>query len=198
MDKKGNWSLAPAYDITYIFNERGGFLPKVERCLMINGKKSDITYEDLMSVAARNNIHNPRKIIQQVTEAVKNFKYIADKYNILPEWSNRINSCINRNLLKFGMIVPYNKDNFYQNENGCLIKDIDIQPATSGAYHLLADVDNVPKKFIIGKNKPEYEIIRNNGECVELIPWESLKSMVDKYLLKKHTEQKEHSKGFKR
>lgn len=49
MDKKGTWTLAPAYDIT--FSYKPGSIWVSSHQMLINGKASDITKEDFSAVA---------------------------------------------------------------------------------------------------------------------------------------------------
>lgn len=184
MDKSGKWKLSPAYDMTYIFNERGGYLPKDERCLMVNGKRSDIDLNDLLTVATGNDIQNPKRIIAEVGAALGNFERVAKKYGVGDEWRGRISSCIRRNLLKFGIISAVNNERSYVDDTGVLVDNIHIEAATNGTYHLTATLDGISKKFIIGRNKPGYAYIRDNGECIELMPSVIVKSLVNIYLLK--------------
>ena len=102
MDRKGQWSLSPAYDMTFIFN-RGGFQPQEERCLMVRGKVSDITKSDVMSFAMENGIRRAEAIINKVAEAVMSFRETASAYNVRKEWINRIESCLLSRLEKWYM-----------------------------------------------------------------------------------------------
>ena len=65
MNQNGEWRVAPAYDMTFIFN-RGGFLPQMERCLMIRGKLQNITKSDILDFARDNAIRRPYRIINKV------------------------------------------------------------------------------------------------------------------------------------
>jgi serine/threonine-protein kinase HipA len=57
MDRKGKWKLAPAYDLTFAYNLENRWLRAHQ--MRVNGKTSDITYDDLiesgksMGIAAR-------------------------------------------------------------------------------------------------------------------------------------------------
>ena len=49
MDRSGRWSLAPAYDVTYAYNPDGIWTGTHQ--MSVNGKRSDITRQDLMASA---------------------------------------------------------------------------------------------------------------------------------------------------
>lgn len=70
MDKKGVWSLSPAYDVTYAFNPGGMWTGSHQ--MTVNGKRKDIGREDLLDCAGHMNISKYRAgiIIAEVSEAV--------------------------------------------------------------------------------------------------------------------------------
>ena len=47
--------------------------------------------------------------------------------------------------------------------NGHKISNIRLEQTYKGNYHLYADIDGIERKYIIGKNKEEYQLIENNG-----------------------------------
>ena len=69
MDKVGQWSLAPAYDVVYsvdpdtLYSQKGQFMS-------INGKNRGITINDLLTVARHYNINRPERIIEQVMDII--------------------------------------------------------------------------------------------------------------------------------
>jgi len=50
MDRKGNWKLSPAYDVTYAYNPKG--LWTGQHQLSVNGKRTCITKDDLKKAAS--------------------------------------------------------------------------------------------------------------------------------------------------
>jgi len=101
MDRNGSWRLSPAYDMTYIF-DTGGFLPNKEHCLMIGGKLRDITYDDIISLAAECGIRTPEVIIRKVETAVASFRELARKNGVREEWIVRVEDCLNNHLSEWG------------------------------------------------------------------------------------------------
>ena len=47
--------------------------------------------------------------------------------------------------------------------NGHTIKNIRMEQAYKGNFHLLAEIDGHERKFIIGKNKEEFSLIESIG-----------------------------------
>lgn len=72
MDPSGAWSLSPAYDITYAVDASAPAYVN-RHSLYVNGKDSDITTEDLLEVAARNDIAHPKELIEKVRQALAEF-----------------------------------------------------------------------------------------------------------------------------
>jgi len=71
MDKQGTWSLSPGYDITYAYNPSNRWLAKHQ--MTINGKREQITLDDLVEAGQHMNISRNRiiGIIEDVDQAIK-------------------------------------------------------------------------------------------------------------------------------
>lgn len=93
MDKDSKWKLAPAYDLSYSYNPTGQFTNKHQ--MSINGKKDNIDYTDLMKVAERNDVKNPKEIMQKVIESAKKWK----KFSEQAEVNNAIGIFVESNLV---------------------------------------------------------------------------------------------------
>ena len=77
MNRKGVWSLSPAYDITFAYDKTGAWTNKHQ--MLINGKADNITLEDIIKSG---NIMGLKKskinqIIEEVKLATNDFKKIA-------------------------------------------------------------------------------------------------------------------------
>ena len=75
MDKHGKWNLSPAYDMGYAFNPKGGWTSRHQ--MSINGKFDDITRQDLLEFAKRNNIKEAAEIIDRITEMSSRWPLLA-------------------------------------------------------------------------------------------------------------------------
>ncbi len=87
MDKKGVWSLSPAYDITFSYRKDSIWVSAHQ--MLINGKSDNITKEDMLKVAEKAGIKKSDavKIIDQVKNSVSKWEAFAEKsgmseYNI--------------------------------------------------------------------------------------------------------------------
>lgn len=87
MDKKGVWSLSPAYDITFSYRKDSIWVSAHQ--MLINGKSDNITKEDMLKVAEKAGIKKSDavKSIEQVINSVSKWEAFAEKtgmseYNI--------------------------------------------------------------------------------------------------------------------
>ena len=77
MDKKGVWSLAPAYDITFSYKRNSIWVNAHQ--MLINGKADDIERADLLKVAEKAGIKkvDAKKSIEQVIDVMSRWEDFA-------------------------------------------------------------------------------------------------------------------------
>jgi len=68
MDRDGQWSLSPAYDVTYAYNPEGGWTRAHQ--MTINGRRDSITRTDLIAVARQASVNKPDQIIDTIADIV--------------------------------------------------------------------------------------------------------------------------------
>ena len=83
MNRKGDWRLSPAYDMSWAYNPNGGWTATHQ--MSINGKWDNITREDLLTVASEMNVKGAKKIIDQVVEAVAQWPRLAKEHSDIPQ-----------------------------------------------------------------------------------------------------------------
>ncbi len=95
MDKAGIWRLAPAYDLTFAYSRDNYWLSSHQ--MLINGKASAITIDDLLSAGAAMDIslRKCRNIIEDVRSAVSEWPDTAGDLHI----SDQTVDMINRHLI---------------------------------------------------------------------------------------------------
>ena len=80
MDKNGNWSLSPAYDMSYAYAPSGFWN---RRHLMgINGKFENFTMDDLEKAGSAEGIRNRKRIIEQICDVVNCWQKYARSVGI--------------------------------------------------------------------------------------------------------------------
>lgn len=161
MSEDGTWQLAPAYDLTYVL-DLGGNLPNENHCLFMRAQLRSFSREDAVAFAHDNGIQRPDAIIREVAEALKQFRPTAEKNGVGARWVGRVESTILDHLSAWG---EYDKptESISTEVNGHKISDIRIEQTYKGNYHLMANIDGVERKFVIGKNKKEYAEIERTG-----------------------------------
>lgn len=91
----GEWHISPAYDIVFSADPDSHFYRNHE--LTILGKRKNITKQDLLLFAQRQDIKNAASIIDEVAEVVMNFKAYAEKVEIDDYWFKKIMRVIEEN-----------------------------------------------------------------------------------------------------
>ena len=177
MNQNGEWGVAPAYDMTFIFN-RGGFLPQVERCLMIRGKLQNITKSDILDFARDNAIRRPYRIINKVVSAVKAFRKIAMEYNVKDEWINRVELCLSNNLNEWGLDAV-NIDIIRFKVGKKMVENPRVEQVYKGNFHLYVTIDGKERKRVIRLGTEEHGLICKVG--IQNLTKEDFVMLVEKF-----------------
>jgi serine/threonine-protein kinase HipA len=80
LKKDGDWELAPAYDICFAYRPESDWVS--QHNLSINGKRKDITKEDLIAIAKSMNIKKASSIIDQISKMVSNWYAFAEEAKV--------------------------------------------------------------------------------------------------------------------
>jgi len=80
MNQDGEWSLSPAFDMTFSHNPVGEWTDRHQ--MTVNGKRDQFTKEDLLSVAASSDLKGAEKVIQKVLGAVKRWPGFAEQAGV--------------------------------------------------------------------------------------------------------------------
>ena len=82
MDETGNWSLAPAYDLTYVFEGAMGETYKHQ--MTINGKVDGFKRADLLACGASAGVARARAadLVEDVRGAVSKWRFVAEDCGI--------------------------------------------------------------------------------------------------------------------
>ncbi len=90
MDKSGNWSLSPAFDMTYSYQPGGKWTSSHQ--MTMNGKRSEFTLEDFKACAKSASMKRGRAetIIEEVRSVVAEWRNYADESRVNPEQRDKI------------------------------------------------------------------------------------------------------------
>lgn len=75
MDPAGEWTLAPAYDVTYSFDPANKWMHQHQ--LSIGGKRDGFSTADLLTLGKNLGVRKPQDLLAQVGEAVRNWPQLA-------------------------------------------------------------------------------------------------------------------------
>lgn len=90
MNKRGEWSLAPAFDVTYSYNPSGSWTSTHQ--MTLNGKRDNFTLPDFIACAKAAVMKRGRAaaIIEDVQAVVKRWPEFAAAASLSEDWQNRI------------------------------------------------------------------------------------------------------------
>lgn len=94
MNKRGEWRLSPAYDVCHAYSPDSIWVS--HHALSVNGKRQNITRNDLLSVAQQMNIKKADSIISQVAEVVSRWPEYAKETGV----EKKLTEAIDKTLLK--------------------------------------------------------------------------------------------------
>lgn len=92
MDRKGRWSLSPAFDLTYSYNPRGDWTSRHQ--MTMNAKRDGFTLEDFRQCGKSASMKRGRaeQIVEQVENAISRWPEFASQAGIPHDWAERIQS----------------------------------------------------------------------------------------------------------
>lgn len=92
MDKRGQWSLSPAFDVTYSYNPQGAWTAMHQ--MSLNGKRDGFTLEDFNACARIAGLKRGRAqaILDEVCQTVARWQEFADEAGVAERWSLQVMS----------------------------------------------------------------------------------------------------------
>jgi serine/threonine-protein kinase HipA len=88
MDKSGNWTLAPAYDMCYSYSPSGQWTNQHQ--LSLNGKRDNFTKKDLTEIAKKTDIKKADEIVDKIIEIISHWKKYAEESNVNNDFTEQI------------------------------------------------------------------------------------------------------------
>ena len=90
MDKAGQWSLAPAFDVMYSYNPTGQWTARHQ--MTMNGKRDGFTLADFRTCAKSALTKRGRAgaIVEEVRAAAAKWPDYAEQANVMDEWRKQI------------------------------------------------------------------------------------------------------------
>ena len=88
LKKDGAWELSPAYDICHAYQPKHAWVS--QHILSINGKRTDITKDDLIIIGKSIRNKKASEIISDINDKVSNWKKYANNVNVEPKLRDEI------------------------------------------------------------------------------------------------------------
>lgn len=92
MDHKGIWKLSPAYDVCHAYRPDSIWVS--QQSLSVNGKRHQITREDLLAVAKNMNIKKAKDLIDEVRQVVAQWNDFAKETQVDPVFRDAISKTL--------------------------------------------------------------------------------------------------------
>ena len=94
MDQSGNWSLSPAFDITYAYNPAGEFTSQHQ--MTLNGKRENFDMADFRQCARNASMKRGRAeaIVREIQAVFSRWHDYADKAGVVPRQRDQIQSTL--------------------------------------------------------------------------------------------------------
>lgn len=98
MDRSGNWSLAPAYDMTYSYQPSGKWTSSHQ--MSVNGKCDNFTMDDLQASgkSALLKQGQAKKILNEIREVISRWRDYADEVGVHPDQRDKIQKTLRLSL----------------------------------------------------------------------------------------------------
>ena len=94
MDRSGNWSLSPAFDMTFSYQPGGKWTSSHQ--MTMNGKQNGFTLEDFKACAKSASMKRGRAetIIAEVRDVVARWQDYADESSVSPKQRDKIDATL--------------------------------------------------------------------------------------------------------
>jgi serine/threonine-protein kinase HipA len=188
LEQGGSWHITPAYDLTFsCFNPHNRFDP--DHYLKVRGKTSGITKEDLIAFGRYFSIKHPAEIISQVTEAVKQFRPLAQESKVESYWIDKIEEHFAEMSPDMLFSLEGYKPSVYEfhlEKEDIWVKDAHWTEMGNGAMRLTALLNDKPFRATFPqKSEKTKEIWKLGGTKMKM---DDMKQYVLKYFVSKFKE----------
>lgn len=92
LKKNSVWELAPAYDVCHAYQPKHKWVS--QHALSINGKRFDISKDDLLLIGRSIKDKKSSAIIEEINQAIGKWKQLADDVNVEPKLRDEIENTL--------------------------------------------------------------------------------------------------------
>ena len=100
MDRRGQWSLSPAYDVTYSYNPQGAWTATHQ--MTLNGKRDGFTLDDFIQCGKNAGLKRGRAetIVSEVQTTVARWPEFAETAKVAPQWIDEVERYLRLDLIR--------------------------------------------------------------------------------------------------
>lgn len=100
MDRRGQWSLSPAFDVTYSYNPQGAWTATHQ--MSMNGKRDDFSLDDFVQCGKNAGLKRGRAetIVSEVQATVTRWPEFAEAAKVAPHWIDEVGRHLRLDLIR--------------------------------------------------------------------------------------------------
>lgn len=100
MDRRGQWSLSPAFDVTYSYNPQGAWTATHQ--MSMNGKRDDFSLDDFVQCGKNAGLKRGRAetIVSEVQATVTRWPEFAEAAKVAPQWIDEVGRHLRLDLIR--------------------------------------------------------------------------------------------------
>lgn len=187
MEQGGDWHITPAFDLTFSCFNPNNKLDEYHY-LSMNGKRTAISRDDMLSFAHMSGIDKPDSIIKDCIDTILDFRSYAAKYGISEYWQDVIER-------HFAEMSPdllsglhgYKPHVFSFTLQGVHVEDAQWEEMGNGAMRLTAKLNGQEHKVTFSAKSPKgRQAIEQGGTKMTQ---ENLRQFVEELFLPRYFEQ---------
>ena len=186
MEQGGDWHITPAFDLTFsCFNPHN----KLDEYhyLSMNGKRTAVTRDDMLSFAHLSNIDKPDSIIKECVDTVLAFRSYATKYGVSEYWQD----IIERHFAEMSPDLLSGLHGYKPHVFSFMLEDVHVEDAQweemgNGAMRLTAKLNGQEYKVTFSAKSPKgRQAIEQGGTKMTQ---EALRQFVEELFLPRYRE----------
>jgi serine/threonine-protein kinase HipA len=187
MEQEGDWHITPAFDLTFSCFNPNNKLDEYHY-LSMNGKRTAITKDDMLSFAHMSSIDRPESIIKDCIDTILNFRSYAGKYGVSDYWQD----VIERHFAEMspGLLSGlhgYKPHVFSFMLDGVHVEDAQWEEMGNGAMRLTARLNGQEYKATFSAKSPKGRLAIERGGTK--MTQEALRQFVEELLIPRYLEQ---------
>ena len=187
MKQGGDWHVTPAFDLTFSCFNPNNKLDKYHY-LSMNGKRTAITRDDMLSFAQQSSIDRPDSIIRDCVATILNFRSYAARYDVSEYWQD----LIERHFAEMSPGLLSGLHGYKPHVYSFMLGDVHVEDAQwtemgNGAMRLTAKLDGRECRATFSAKSPKgRQAIEQGGTKMAQ---ETLRQFVEELFLPRHREQ---------